>query len=492
MLMRYAWHAGHGLGYAWNPGEPPVDGATDWLSTTLLAGLYAMGVGLELGPRLLAGAAHLCTVGLVVGFLRRAGAPLAMVALAASVLITGPAKAYVQAGFLTPVFACAVLAAWLCIVAATERPRRHLPIAFALAALAATLARPEGIAVTVIMLAAAAALLDRAQARRVLGAAAFVTLPALVLFLAWRWEYFGRLLPLPFLKKGGGSLHPDGLLLAWRAVPNLLWWGAPFLMLAVSARAWRWIAALAIFVSAYLTLWLLLSPEMNLFWRFQYALVPVVLVTCWFAARDPVTLACAWLARTSRGRRFVVTAACTIGLAATLLYDHHRFRQTGRFDGTVAVARLLAEFGGLERTLVTTEAGLLPLYSGWRSVDAWGLNDPRVVADGLITDVYLRRRDPDVIVFHANYTPLDAYAPAPDPWGRMVDVLHRYAACNGYRLAAAFVPETSQAMYFFVKPEWADAGAFGRRLSRVTYRWPAGTAIAVDLAAQDRSRPPCQ
>ncbi|MSO56384.1 MAG: hypothetical protein EXQ55_05610 [Acidobacteria bacterium] len=123
ILMRYALHVGRGLGYRWNVGEPPVDGATDWLGTTMLGALYAGGVPLEAGPRLLAGAAHALTVGLVVVIaLEGFAAPIAVALASAAFVAVGPARAYVEAGFLTPLFALGTLAGWACIVFATRPP----------------------------------------------------------------------------------------------------------------------------------------------------------------------------------------------------------------------------------------------------------------------------------------------------------------------------------------------------------------------------------
>ena len=48
--------------------------------------------------------------------------------------------------------------------------------------------------------------------------------------------------------------------------------------------------------------------------------------------------------------------------------------------------------------IVTTEAGLLPLYSEWRAINAWGLNDARIVREGGITKTYLSEINPDTIV----------------------------------------------------------------------------------------------
>ena len=52
------------------------------------------------------------------------------------------------------------------------------------------------------------------------------------------------------------------------------------------------------------------------------------------------------------------------------------------------------------------EAGQLPLYSEWRVVDTWGLNDPWIAHNGAITDSYLDRQKPHLIMFHASFSPI--------------------------------------------------------------------------------------
>ena len=62
ILMRYSRHLAAGHGIVWNVGEPPVDGATDFLFMVLLAGLHAAGLSLEAGARALDLLAHGLTV----------------------------------------------------------------------------------------------------------------------------------------------------------------------------------------------------------------------------------------------------------------------------------------------------------------------------------------------------------------------------------------------------------------------------------------------
>ncbi|MCS6923078.1 MAG: hypothetical protein NZM10_01740, partial [Fimbriimonadales bacterium] len=96
MLMRYALHLAQGHGIVWNIGEPPVDGATDFLFMALVAALIQRGISPEGATRLLNFVAHLATVFLVYWLGRRlVGAPMWSAALAAFYLAVSAAPLYV-------------------------------------------------------------------------------------------------------------------------------------------------------------------------------------------------------------------------------------------------------------------------------------------------------------------------------------------------------------------------------------------------------------
>lgn len=493
ILTRYARHVARGLGYVWNPGDLPVDGATDWLGTTILAGLYALGTPLELGPRLLSGAAHALTVALVIVVMHRGfGAPLVLTLISAALVMLGPAHAYVEAGFLAPLFALPVLLGWACIVFAASDGRRLWASGFALAMLAATLERPEGLALTALMLVAAWLVLDSRTLRRCALATLSMYLPLLVLFALWRWQYFGHLLPLPFLKKGGGALHWDGLVDSLKGGLTLLWWVALAPVLGLrGGRSLRWSAALAIVCGGFLAIWVLLSHEMNYFWRFQYAVVPITASSWWGAAGATWEEVAAAIGRLPRPSRRAWVAAAVLLVVGALTWQHRRFMATLSQDGLMTTGVMMRGLGGPDRRLVTTEAGLLPLYSEWHTVDAWGLNDMRIVSERGITDQYLSAIDADVIMFHAYYTPLTIPGQPANEWDAMVAVLHRFASCHGYKLAAAFAPELTQSHYYFVKAGWSGAEAFTSAIRQTPYAWSGSGAQPLELSALDRYHPAC-
>ena len=99
------------------------------------------------------------------------------------------------------------------------------------------------------------------------------------------------------------------------------------------------------------------------------------------------------------------------------------------------MGRLLAEYRGHDYVIATSEAGLLPLYSGWTAIDTWGLNDARIAHGGEVTAAYLDEYRPHLIVFHAYFSPL--VPPRENPkdlaneWHRMTLVLKEYAEFAG-------------------------------------------------------------
>jgi hypothetical protein len=71
MLLRYADNFANGHGIVWNIGEPPVDGATDFLFMLLIGLLAKSGLSVEIAARVLIIASHLATVVAVYLFSRR-------------------------------------------------------------------------------------------------------------------------------------------------------------------------------------------------------------------------------------------------------------------------------------------------------------------------------------------------------------------------------------------------------------------------------------
>lgn len=228
-------------------------------------------------------------------------------------------------------------------------------------------------------------------------------------------------------------------------------------------------------VLGFTLIWVLLSNEMNFLWRFQYALVPVILMGA------PVVLAQALTdfivpLQTKRLLRAAGAVLIMASLGFTALQATVPLYLDGRYDAAI----FLRQFASKGYTIATSEAGLLPFYSTWRAVDTWGLNDPFITHTGEFTDSYLDRYHPELIVFHANLQFTEK--PPVDAWDWMARRLWNYAQARGYTLAAAFGSQQDDYHYYYVRTDFADAGAIINYLKNMRYAWYEDGLTAVNHA----------
>jgi len=473
ILMRYSKHVAEGHGIVWNVGEAPVDGATDFLFMMLLAGLARCGLSLETAVRAVGLVAHFATVALVYAGVRRLyGAPRWMAVVSAGYLAVGPGLRYASAYFGTPLFvllACTTW--WLAIRLSREGASLGVAAGFALSGLVMGLIRPEGVLLAVLMLLAVV------SARGLRGSgkaiACFVVVFGVLggAYFAWHWSYFGHPLPNPFYKKGGGALHVGGLVSAVRGAARFL---LPFSLAFAAALRKRATARRIVFplipVAGFVAIWVLLSDEMNYLWRFQYAIQPIVLL-----AWPPLVMGVAreWrlppLADLARNQRVVLRLLAAMVFVGLLGYHHRMSRLPIQFtDGNYAVGTALRGYAEKGYTMAITEAGLIPLYSGWRAIDTWGLNDAWIAHHGGVTPDYLDRHKPHLIIFHAYFSP-QTPVPRETPWDDMVLGLRDYARERGYVLAAVFGTSPYDTQHYYVRPGFADSAALVATIRAVRY-----------------------
>ena len=503
MLMRYAQHLAQGNGITWNSGEKPVDGATDFLLLLLMAAFVKAGLTVETATRAIGSFAHLGTVLLVyVGMRKLHNASIFVALPSAAFLAIGPALSYIAVYFGTPLFGlCATITWGLAIILARRGESRTRALLFALSGLIMGLVRPEGVFLAGFMLAAVIYANGFSASRQTI--ASFVAVFAALggAYFLWRWSYFGYPLPNPFYKKGGGTLRKSSLVPTAVEIITLtlpfLW--VFFLNLASAKRARASVFAL-IPIIGFSGIWVLLSDETNYLGRFQYAVLPIVLLS-WVplvqgtyedlaqgtlpSQRWHAILA-GYLPRIAIPliARAFPAILCGFTLLALVVYQHEQ-KISNYHDGRYDVALELGSYTNREYTIATTEAGLLPLYSGWRAIDTWGLNDQWIAHNGGITEDYLDRYHPDIVMFHAPFSPL---TPTPttagdDRWLAMVLTLKAYAERRGYILAAAYGPSIERAHYYYVRADIAESGEIVATLRGQEYRWFSTGNRAVDWAA---------
>jgi len=500
MLMRYAQNLAGGHGIVWNIGEHPVDGATDFLFMATSAALIKIGIPVGRAIRVLGFASHLVTVLLVYFVNRRVhNASYALSFFNGLYLAVGTGLAYVAAYFGTPFFALAAASTWtlgLLLMNREDAPF-WLSLAFALSGLLTGLIRPEGVFLASLMLVSViflriqdgGSLSSRERIKTRENFSIIVIFVSVFLlfggaYFIWHWNYFGYPLPNPFYKKGGGGLY-------WDSFNNSLLYTlrmcAPFIIAFVlglrSKETTRQTIAYLIPVVGFAAMFVFISDETNYGARFQYALVPIVLMSWTPLVRG---LSLSWPQQLNRRERSASLLATVLAGLGLVYYSHYQncfltsyqtsCQQPYSADGRADMGKLLAAYRDEGYVIATTEAGLLPYYSGWTTIDTWGLNDQFIAHQGGLTMDYLDKYKPHVIMFHDYYSPLVppklTEANLAQPWFRMTITMKEYAEAKGYILAAVFGDSPYDAHYYYVRPDFEDSQRIAEQISKMKrYYW---------------------
>lgn len=515
MIMRYSQHLAGGHGIVWNIGEAPVDGATDFLFMAAAAALIKLGFTVGQAVRGIGFASHFLTVLLIYWANRRihnGNIPFSFIS--GLYLAVGTGLSYVAAYFGTPFFALAAASTWTLglLLMREQNPRLWLSLAFALSGLITGLIRPEGVILASLMLLAVVvmrmtegpiSLWERARVRGILPIIIIFGIIFLTLggaYFLWRWDYFGYPLPNPFYKKGEGGW-------SWftfnGSLMNTLRLSLPvafaFILAFRAKETTKTALVYLIPILGFAAAFGLVSDEMNFGARFQYAIVPLALLS-WIPLVRGFNFH--WLNQLSLRERGVYVIAF-VGLSAGILYyswfqtcfmalHQQRCEAPYERDGRLEMAKMLAEFRGKGYVMAVTEAGLLPYYSGWDAVDTWGLNDQHIAHNGLTVE-YLDERKPHIIMFHDYFSPLVpprlTEANLAQRWFGMTILLKTYAEENDYELAAVFGDSPYDTHYYYVRKDFEDSSRIINRISEFRdYFYPTTGKRAINYAIFDNGR----
>ena len=495
MLMRYSDHLAHGYGIVWNIGEHPVDGATDFLFMVSVAALMKIGIPLGRAVRGL-GLFSVAALTLLIYWVNRRlwKSHIVFAMLSALFLAVGTGLTYVAAYFGTPFFALFAALTWTLslVLIQKENPPLWLSLLFAFSGLITGLIRPEGVILAGLMLIAIFVMKGWRSSAKTIAIFVGVFLILGGIYFFWRWNYFGYPLPNPFYKKGGGLLHWDGLQASFTNVFSL---SGLFLLAYLigfrSSKTARQTIAFLVPIIGFASAFVLISSETNFGGRFQYALLPIVLLSWFPLVRGfDQEIGAPALGQIERRPRLFLIAGLSVIVVLILYSSYNQGTSVGYFrDGRYDMAQVLEPYSNRGYTIATSEAGLLPLYSQWNAIDTWGLNDVWIAHNVGITADYLDRYKPELIIFHAHFSPLDPPT-TPDhyldpAWFAMTMTLKNYAESHHYILAAIFGVTPYDTHYYYVRPDFADSQTIVHLISKFRgYSWAADDGIkAVNFAS---------
>ncbi len=468
MLLRYSEHFAEGEGIVWNIGEHPVDGATDFLFMIMVGLLAKTGFTVQVAARVLTLICHFITVVAVYLFLRYWRVSRNVASLASALIIVGPARYYVAAYFGTTTFALFGLLAWgvlLTMIIEDDTRWHHI---FSILCLIVGLIRPEGTFLALFMTLALIYNLGLKKAKPVLTSMLIILGLVGGSYLIWRKVYFGYFLPNPFFIKGGfefENLTASVVRTACLTFPLIA--ATPILLWFKKTRSQTIILLFP--VIGFTVIFAFMSNQMNFVSRFQYILLPITVVSMslivW-TLKDEISVS---ISKRFASPLFSISVSSWILIFFACWYGYF-FSYKFTHDSTYDVGKMLSKYNNGNYTLATTEAGLISLYSGWKSIDAYGLNDQWIAHNGGIDEGYLDRYKPQVILMHGSYRPLDDWSfQGDDPWPSMLKVLQKYAIDNNYTLAAAHGISPQSVHYYYVRNDFPESEKIITKIQNMQY-----------------------
>ncbi|MGW5723907.1 hypothetical protein ACWEVP_47615 [Amycolatopsis sp. NPDC003865] len=432
--FRYSANLAAGHGPVWNVDGPRVEGFTNFAWVVWSALGAWLGLALPLFAKVTSLLLGLGTLYLLVREGHRRGGLTGVLVGAGAYVVFLPTYFHITAGLETAAFAAVLLRVVVLglRVLAKEPVRTWEPPVLLLLL---GMLRPEGVLAALPVFAVWFAR-ERGTKRWVWTGAAAVVGAA---YFVWRWRFYGQLLPNTFYVKFG-NLDSGWI---WTKHTTLLL--LPLLLLTLSLvfrKATRAMGGLLVATVAvtYVT-YAVSGPTMDYLDRFADHAIPVLCLGAGIAVGTlkPRVVGVA-LGLVAVGWSAVAGAtAPDLGVIANYGPDLQRAH--------IAIGKGLAEADvpAPARSLAVTDAGAIPYYSGWTSIDYIGLNDAAIARGADPTQVVMQAR-PTVIVVTAN---------GPEPAGK------RYGfdfakATAGYEKVAAVEMRAGYWQDVFVLPEYAS------------------------------------
>ncbi len=397
ITYRFAENLGAGHGPVFNPGER-VEGYSNFLLVVLLAPFSRAGLDLLLVAKaigFLSGLLAVVVLTTIARSLMPSGSPFVFLP---ALLLAGSASfaLWTMAGIETTLFAVLILGGTAAYMSWVDGAGgRRAAVVSGLCLTAACLTRPEG---PLFPLALGLDLLPRVRARRpelretlIWGCA--VLLPFLV-FLGWRWSYYGALLPNTYYAKSWG-----GLTLMLRALRYgyefLMVNGGPLLVMLVAAAIGlggaRRVRPLLAILAANAVFVLRSGDDWMPMHRF---FVPSVPILCLLAA-EGVRLASERMGPARRAVTGALTVCLLVFAYAEERYTSGNTRAHFRHEGEFAVAEYLKAHARPGDRVAVDSAGIIPYCSKLYCLDYLGLCDAHIAR---LPGFLHEKSDPDYVL----------------------------------------------------------------------------------------------
>ena len=415
ITFRYSKNLAAGFGPTYNPGLPSVEGYTTFLWMLLMTFPHLIGLNVATFSKII-GILLTCGTFALISLLTftptrqfPVKARLFFGSFAAFLLAMLPITAiHAIAGMETGLFIF-LTALMVFMVTLGLLDGSRLLFWSPLVGLLIGMTRPEGNAITLLLLACGWFFSTPAVRKKLTWfSLGLYVLPG-ALYFAWRYTYYDLLLPLPFYMKvlhggGLGGLNEVGTYLLY-LLPSI-----SVLLLAATLRLRKEHFAILIPVVFLLIFYLFPAHAMGFNWRFIYPATPFISVLAAIGGVTIFDLLRGVIQSSKPWEPVFLAGLFLIGLG-----------NLGDVEGSIKHEQLYGEgisnyktFGTLlseynnqhEMTLAIGDAGTVPYYSDWQVIDLFGLNS-REVAFGTV-DVFklvFEQQPADLIVLSVGANP---------------------------------------------------------------------------------------
>lgn len=383
ITFRYAHNLAGGGGFVWNLGGPPIEGFTSFLWVILLApfaksDLLLTSRAMSIAAVLLTSAVCFYAVyeGSRAASLNKTPRFFLGSVVVLILIFNAQMSRHAVSGMETGVAMLLITSFFVLATFFLQHPTRTRGLILGFLALAAGLARPEAnLAIGTCLLAALFATKDR---RMLFVYSFFPYLFFGCVYFFWRFSYFGLMFPLPFYVKQVSPLELAGLNDVLRFLASLwplyVFWAIFLWSLRDLYSHWL---PVALGVVTWLGYFILPEHIMGVGYRYLYPVYPILVV---FAGLGMSALIRDWQERVSMAVGLIMVL-CILSAIWQLFRFEIVVRDAvsygnGLRDAHVTLGETLARidpYGG--KLLAIGDAGAVPYYSNWQTLDTFGLND---------------------------------------------------------------------------------------------------------------------
>lgn len=406
--FRYAENLIHGHGLVWNIGDPPVEGYTNFLWVMLSTLAMILGLPAPISMQVIGVLSGIAII-LLTYLSARNILHLADYSLIPCLFlaVSGPFATWAASGMETVFFAMWVLIAWYFFTSYWQEGNHHRLYITAAALLIATLTRPEGFLVSVVLGVTHMWLLYKIH-----GTSGKTSLIPLLIYLVpffiyftWRLSYFGYPLPNTFYAKTGGGIFQCfrgiiylGYFIAYFIIPVLpllflWWWEKGIGAKNTTPNKTNFTRTICLTLCITYTLYIIsVGGDYMAMFRFFVPILPLIYLMfglffhSLYSASSIIS-----------HRRAVVHVILIVALASTLFQStpaekiilHPPLFQHGQYQGVLTerwhVARLslIGKFfrdykHNSDENIATDAIGTIGYVSGMKIYDVYGIVDPEI------------------------------------------------------------------------------------------------------------------